>query len=287
MKKILFLALVAAFIASATRIAAQYITQKTDTLEWKLCTQAWTFHNFTFVESMDKIKEAGIQYIEMYPGQTIGGGISGTTNFSMDKETREKLLARIQTKGLKLINYGVVGPKIEEEWNKMFEFASAMGIKTIITEADSLQLNYIEPLCVKYGIFIALHNHPNPSHYWNPDYAMAQIANRNKYIGICADLGHWVRSGLDPVESLKKCSGKIFDVHAKDLISATGANKGYHDVPWGTGLSNFPGMMRELKNQHYNGTVTVEYEFNWDNSLPDVKASAIYFNQLTYWLNKE
>lgn len=287
MKKILFLAFVVVIIASEARITAQKVTQKTDSLQWQLCAQAWTFHNFTFVESLDKIKEAGIQYIEMYPGQQIGDSIPGNTNFSMDKETREKLLALIQAKGLKLINYGVVGPKSEEEWNKMFEFASAMGIKTIVTEADSMQLNYIEPLCEKYGIFIALHNHPAPSRYWNPEYAMAQIANRNKYIGICADLGHWVRSGLNPVESLKKCNGKIFDVHAKDLILESGANKGYHDVPWGTGSSNFPGMMRELKNQLYKSTVTVEYEYNWDSSLPEVKALALYFNYLTFWLNLE
>jgi sugar phosphate isomerase/epimerase len=287
MKKIILLVAIIALNISALKIFAQGTANYADSIGWQLCAQAWTFHNFNFSNSLDKMKEAGIKYVEMFPGQEIGGGIAGNNNFSMDKETRDKVLALIQSKGLKLVNYGVVGAKTEEEWNKLFEFAKAMGIQTIVTEADSMQLNYIEPLCVKYGIFIALHNHPKPSKYWSPDYTMQQIANRNKYIGICADFGHWVRSGLNPIESLQKCKGRILSIHAKDLIPAQGAFNGYHDVPWGTGTSNFAGMMWELKNQGYKGTFTVEYEYNWDKSLPEVKESAAYFYRLAYWLNKK
>jgi sugar phosphate isomerase/epimerase len=287
MKKFLLLAAVFIFNISVVTLTAQNTVQKTDTLAWRLCAQAWTFHNFTFSEALDKMKDAGIKYVEMYPGQKIGGGIEGNTSYTMDKATRDKVLSLVQSKGLKLLNYGVINPKAKEAWDTIFDFASVMGICTIISEPDSAQLNYIEPLCKKYNISVALHNHPNPSRYWNPDYTMSQIANRSKYIGVCADLGHWVRSSLNPIESIKKCNGRIMDVHAKDLIPAAGAFAGYHDVPWGTGTSNFAGMMRELKNQGYNGTVTVEYEFNWDKSSPEVKASANYFYQLTYWLNQK
>ena len=191
-------------ITSNFTTMAQYNNAAAEQQCWKLASQAYTFNRFTFIEAIDKIKAAGINYIEMFPGQNIGGGIEGKTTFSMDNKTREKLLEVIKLKGMKLINFGVINAKTQEEWVKIFDFAKDMGISTIICEADSTQLNFIEPMCEKYQINIALHNHPKPSIYWNPDFTMAQIAKRNKYIGVCTDLGHWLRSGLNPLESLKK-----------------------------------------------------------------------------------
>ncbi|QBN20413.1 substrate-binding domain-containing protein [Flavobacterium nackdongense] len=256
-------------------------------LGWQLSAQAWTFNKFTFAEAIDKMKAAGINNIEMFPNQKIGGGIEGNTSFVMDSATRKKVLELIKSKNMKLLNYGVVDAKSPEQWTKIFEFAKDMGIQTIVTEATASQLDFIEPMCEKYQIKIALHNHPKPSIYWNPEFAMKQVANRNKYIGVCADLGHWLRSGLNPLESLKKYEGRIFDIHAKDLIPSKEGFNGYRDVPWGTGISNFSGMMHELKRQGYRGTITVEYEYHFENSLEEVKESVEYFNRVATLLSKE
>jgi sugar phosphate isomerase/epimerase len=272
---------------------SQYTNAEAEKLGWRLCAQAWTFNKFTFVEAIDKMKSAGINYVEMFPDQTIGGGLEGKTTIDMEKETCEKLLQLIQSKGMRLVNYGVVGADDQSGWLKIFEFAKSMGIETIVAEADSFQLNYIEPLCEQYKINIALHNHPDPavyhnkSIYWNPDSTVQQISFRNKYIGVCADLGHWTRSGLNPLESLKKCKGRILDVHAKDLVKGDGGLCGYHDVPWGTGENNFSELMHELKRQGYKGTITIEYEYNWLDSFPEVKESVEYFYRLANWIGKE
>lgn len=267
--------------------AAQYTNAAAEQQGWKLAAQAWTFNMFTFAETIDKMKAVGINNIEMYTNQNIGGGIEGKTTFSMDKETRKKVLALIQSKGMKLINFGVINAKTQQEWVQIFDFAKDMGIATIVTEADSTQLNFIEPMCEKYQIKIALHNHPKPSIYWNPDFTMAQIAKRSKYIGVCTDLGHWLRSGLNPLESLKKYEGRILTIHAKDLVPHVDASKGFHDVPWGTGVSNFSGLMHELKRQGYKGPISVEYEYHWENSFEEVKESVDYFNRLVTWMGKE
>lgn len=268
-------------------VNAQYKNLAAEQQGWKLAAQAWTFNKFSFFDAIDKMKAAGIYNIEMFPGQTIGGGIDGKTTFTMDKQTRTRLLDVIKTKGMNLINLGVINAKTPDEWIAIFDFAKDMGITTIITEADSIQLNFIEPMCEKYKINIALHNHPNPSIYWNPEFTMRQIARRSKYIGVCTDFGHWLRSGLNPLESLKKYEGRILTIHAKDLVPGEGGFKGYHDVPWGTGVSNFSGLMHELKRQGYKGPISVEYEYHWDTSFVEVKESVDYFNRLTTWISKE
>ena len=46
---------------------------------------------------------------------------------------------------------------------------------------------------------------------------LAAIKGRTPLMGACADVGHWMRSGLDPVECLKKLEGHIICLHFKDL----------------------------------------------------------------------
>jgi L-ribulose-5-phosphate 3-epimerase UlaE len=43
-----------------------------------------------------------------------------------------------------------------------------------------------------------------------------------------------------------------------------------HDVPYGTGVGEIKRCLDELKKQGFQGNISVEYEYNWDNSVPDV-----------------
>jgi L-ribulose-5-phosphate 3-epimerase UlaE len=45
---------------------------------------------------------------------------------------------------------------------------------------------------------------------------------------------------------------------------------GHHDVPFGTGVGKIAQVLDELKRQGFKGNISVEYEYNWDNSVPDV-----------------
>jgi hypothetical protein len=87
------------------------------------------------------------------------------------------------------------------------------------------------------------------------------------------DVGHWVRSGLDPVECLKKLQGRILDVHIKEI------NEG-HDVVWGTGQGRIKAILEELHRQGYKGTFSIEYEYNWENNVPEIRRSVAYFNSV-------
>ena len=94
-------------------------------------------------------------------------------------------------------------------------------------------------------------------------------------MGACADVGHWMRSGLDPVECLKKLDGHIIALHFKDL-NEMGMKA--HDVPWGTGVGKMKEMMAELKRQKFHGTFCVEYEYHWENSSPEIAKCVKFWN---------
>ena len=39
------------------------------------------------------------------------------------------------------------------------------------------------------------------------------------------------------------------------------------------------GMLKELKSQNFKGVFSIEYEYNWENSVPDIKECIQYFNK--------
>lgn len=245
-------------------------------LDWKLGAQAYTFKNFTFNEALEKMDSVNLKYVEAYSGQEIGAGIEGSMHYNIDAPTRQKVKDLLKSKGIKLQAYGVVTGQNEQDWKDIFEFARDMGIKIITSEPKLEDLDMVNKLAGEYNVIVALHNHPPPSTYWNPETVLKAVEGR-KNLKACADVGHWVRSGLDPVESLKKLEGKIASLHFKDLNEKS---KEAHEVPWGTGISNVEAMLKELKRQGFEGLFSIEYEYNWDNSLPDVSKSIDYFNSI-------
>lgn len=250
-------------------------------LGWKLGAQAYTFKLFTFSEAIDKIDSCGLKYVEAYPGQSIGGGIEGKMDYNMNADTRAKVLQLLKAKGIRLFAYGVVNPDNEVDWKKLFEFGKAMGIQTFTSEPAEKDIPLISRLCEQYKINLAIHNHPRPKHYWDPNVVLAAIKGQSNRIGACADIGHWVRSGLDPIESMKKLEGHILHLHMKDLNYKEGKDNGAddRDVHWGTGIANTDGVIKELKRQNFKGMISAEYERNWENNVPDVTASIHYFRK--------
>lgn len=255
-----------AAMAYAAPAAAQ---QKEEKMGWELGAQAYSFRLFTLAQALDKLDSCGLKYVECYNGQTIGGGIEGNMDFKMDAAKQKQVLALLKSKNKKLVAYGVVSPNGEAEWKEMFDFAKAMGLQTITAEPKVQDLDAVSKLADQYKIKVAIHDHPKPSHYWHPDSVLSAAKGRSKYIGACADIGHWVRSGLDPVECLKMLKGKVFSLHFKDLNEHSAKA---HDVIWGTGVSNIEGVVKELKAQGFRGPISAEYEYNWTNSVPDITA---------------
>lgn len=245
---------------------------------WKLGSQAYSFRLFSFAEALRKIDSCGLKYVEAFPGQTIGGGVDGKMDFTMDASTRQKVKKLIKDRGLTVVAYGVVNPKTDEEWKTLFAFAKDMGVLNINSEPTPQQMPLVRKLAEEYKINVALHNHPKPSRYWHPDTVLAAIGG-SKYVGSCSDIGHWVRSGLDPVECLKKLNGHVLGMHFKDVKKDTPDGK-YHDVVWGTGDCKIEQVIAEMKRQHFKGPISVEYEYHWENNGPEIAESVKNFRQL-------
>ncbi len=235
--------------------------------------QAYTFNHFTVFEAIEKTADAGGRVIEFYPGQKLSKeepSVSWDHNASA--ETIQKVKDKLAQHKLHAVNYGVVAvPKNEDEARKLFEFAKTMGLRAITTESVDA-IDTIEKMVKEYDILVGFHDHPrrpNDPNYrmWDPNYILSVVKDRDSRIGSCADTGHWVRSHLKPVDCLRILKGRIISSHLKDL-NEMGLNA--HDLPYGTGVSDIPGILQELRDQGFAGNISIEYEYHWENSSPEV-----------------
>jgi len=246
--------------------------------DWRLGMQAYSFKEFTFYEAIDKTKALGMRYIEGYPGQSLSKEKPDIkADHNMSPEIRKEVLAKLRESGVKLVNYGVVGlSNNEAECRKVFDFAKDMGIETIVSEPPEDAFDLIDKLCKEYQINVAIHNHPKPSHYWDPDTVLKVCQGRSLRIGACADTGHWMRSGVNPLEALRKLKGRIVSLHFKDLNKV---GEGAHDVIWGTGAGDARALLAELARQDCKGVFSIEYEYNWLNSMPEIAGCVTFFRK--------
>ena len=253
-----------AFVPTLSAVAADIDQSGAEQLKWRLAIQAWTNNKATLYETLELAQRLQIHYVEAYPGQRLTPDAEGAIGPDMSEEQITALLEKAKTCEVEIPNYGVTGvPGDEAGARAFFEWCQKIGIETISTEPGEDQVAKLGELADEYEINIAIHNHPQPSHYWSPETVLNAVEGTSERVGACADTGHWVRSGVDPVEGLKQLEGRIKSLHFKDLNAREGD---MHDVVWGTGAGDAAGQLAELKRQGFEGVFSMEYEHQWDEA---------------------
>src|ERR1051325_1426254 len=287
MKSLLISLAALAFVLPATAAQKQSAAEQ---LGWTLAVHSYTFQKFSIFDAIDKTAAIGVKHMSISGSVNLVGAdgkIAKSSTIGISDKDAAAIKARMKEKGIDptFVNMGVVKPSIDEaESRKIFEGAKRLGISVLVAEPETHGkmeelgpvMDVVEKLAKEYNIKVAIHNHPGPKNfYWKPETVLAAVKGRSPLLGSCADVGHWVRSGLDPVDCLKKLEGRVITLHFKDL-NEPGLKA--HDGPWGTGHSNAKGMLAELKRQKFKGAICVEYEHNWENSSPDLAKCAEWFN---------
>ena len=277
-----------------TRETGLKATAAAEKLCWRIGSQAYTLREQPLLGTLDTLYILGLKYVECYPNQVVSPefkdakGKPMTFGVGMSPEAIAAVKKKLDQTGIKVLSMGVTGiPADEPGARKLFQFAKDFGMERIVTEAPEKQFTTIDKLAEEFDIDVALHNHPKPSYYWDPEHVLKAVEGHPR-IGSCADVGHWQRSGINPIEALKKLEGHIFESHFKDLNEF--GNTKAHDVPWGTGTGDAKGMLEECYRQTKAGdlggktkkmTFNIEYEIGHGTELVENMAKSIE------WFGKE
>jgi sugar phosphate isomerase/epimerase len=246
--------------------------------EWNIGVALYSFNRFSFADALDKADSAGVNYVEGFSFHNMGKEFNDKTMAAMTDEEISKLKEMLSAKKLEMQSMYVSGAKNEADWKYYFELAKAMNMQHLVAEPEKESWDMLDSLAGVYKIKIAIHEHAKgKSQYWHPDSVIAAMKDHPNF-GVCADLGHWERSGLNPVECLKKLEGNILGVHLKDIHQSN--NPDANDVVIGKGVINFPAIIDEFKRQQFKGVIHVECEHKMENNLAEVIAGKKYFEGL-------
>lgn len=246
--------------------------------DWKFGIALWTFHTVSFSQALDKVDSAGLKYIEPNNFTRTLPELKDSSLMQLSPSGIQKLKALIEQRGLKCESVYVAGGTSINAWKKQFEMAKQFGVKFITTEPPLDMWDSIDSLAGVYGIKVAIHEHwRGMSHYWNPDTTLMALKGHPNF-GVCADLGHWPKSGINPLDAIKKLSGHIIAIHLKDIAAYN--NPELVDVPVGTGVVDFPAIFKELKRQGFKGYIYIERDAtDKGGNLPSVMQEVKYYNQ--------
>lgn len=226
---------------------------------------SYTLRKFDLDQALKMTRRVGLTHIALKD-----------FHLAMDSgpERIREAAVKVREAGLTLYGCGVVYMRNEAQVHQAFDYAKTAGMKTIIGVPNYDLLPLVNRKVKEYDIKVAIHNHgPGDKVYPLPSTAYEKIKDLDKRIGLCNDIGHTMRSGVDPSESARKYADRLLDVHIKDVTAAEAKGS---TCEIGRGVIDIPKFIRTLIDIDYVGIVSFEYEKDADDPMPGLAESVGY-----------
>jgi inosose dehydratase len=224
--------------------------------------QSYTLRRSTGDEALHQIEQLGLHHVEFFDAHF---------KIASSLDEIDAMKKKLRSMEIAISAHGVDGFSKNHEANrKVFEFANRAGIRNLSADPDPDSFDSLEKLVAEYGIRIAIHNHGPGSRYDKVADVVKAVKGRHRWIGACADLGHSIRSGEDPVKVVRELGDRLFGVHLKDFAEQ---KKDANGVILGKGHLDVVGVFRALREARFpaDGALSLEYEENEQNPIADVK----------------
>jgi len=238
-------------------------------IKFNLGLASYTTRNFDQATTIQFAKRAGLKFI-CFKDMHLKLDAS-------DEECAQAAQA-VEKEGMQLYGAGVITMNTADQVENAFRYAKAAGMNTIIGVPNERVLNLVDQKVKETGIYLAIHNHgPGDNQYPTPESVYEKVKHLDPRIGLCIDVGHTVRIGADPVESIRKYKDRLFDFHMKDETKA--APEGVACI-CGRGVIDLPAVIAALKEAEYDRVVSFEYEVDANDPLPGLMESIGYIRGL-------
>ncbi len=226
---------------------------------------SYTFRSFTFDQAIEMTVRLGIKKMTLKDMHLPMNITDQEMHVALDK---------MKNAGVELSSCGVVYMKTEDEVHKAFAYAKMAGIKMMVGVPDAPLLELAEKKVKETDIALAIHNHgPTDQRYPSPESAYRLIEKMDKRMGLCIDVGHTQRLGVDPADEIARFFDRLFDVHIKDVSSADAKGS---TVEIGRGVIDTTKLLKTLAKLKYSGTIHFEHEKDQKDPLPGVAESVGY-----------
>jgi sugar phosphate isomerase/epimerase len=161
-----------------------------------------------------------------------------------------------------------------DDLRKQFDYAKAAGLPMMVCAPTHENIKAVETLVKEYNIRIAIHNHgPEDKHFPTPQSVLEVVRKLDKRCGLCMDVGHSARTGIDVVKTIGEAGDRLFDMHVKDLRDLKDKDS---QCDIGDGAMPFVAIFKQIKKMGYTGCVNMEYEINAKDPMMGMQRSLSY-----------
>lgn len=203
-------------------------------------------------------------------------------------DERKAVAQKFKDAGITPISCGNISMKNDEAaLRNIFEYARDLGVPTIVCIPDPAALPLAEKFVKEFDIRMAIHNHgPEEKRFPSPNEVWAAVKDMDERVGLCIDVGHTARAGVDPAEAIVKYKSRLYDLHFKDIANVRGS-VGKVEVEVGRGILDIRGMLTALLQIQYAHHVGFEHERTADDPLPGVAESVGFSKATLAWAATE
>ncbi|MEJ7589618.1 MAG: sugar phosphate isomerase/epimerase [Ferruginibacter sp.] len=226
---------------------------------------SYTLRNFSLDDTIKMSLRLGLTHISLK-----------AMHMPLESSAEEirKIAEKIRAAGLQLYGAGVIYMKTPQEVENVFTYAVNAGLTMIIGVPNHELLPLVNEKVKSTNIILSIHNHgPGDKLYSSPADVYGKIKDLDKRIGMCIDIGHVQRIGLDPSTMLEKYKDRLYDMHMKDVSKEGEADSA---IEVGRGIIDIPKVIRTLKKINYQGIMAFEFEKDGNDPLPGLAESVGY-----------
>jgi len=186
--------------------------------------------------------------------------------------------AKFRDAGIEIycFNFSFTPDMSDEEIDAGFRQVKALGAKYLTSSSTITSAKRVVPFAEKHQQAIGWHGHSNvkdPDQLSTPD-SFAKVMAMSALYKINLDIGHFTAAGFDPVAYIDQHHDRITNLHIKDRKKNDGEN-----MPLGQGDTNIPGVLRLLRDKHYDIPAFLEYEYLGKGSPEEELAAALAYEK--------
>lgn len=236
----------------------------------KMGIASYTLRELPRAQAIQAIQRLGIHYVSI---KDMHLPLKSTT------EERKAAVREFQAAGITPLSCGVVDlPDDPARLRAAFEYARDAGLPTIVAKPARAALPAIGKLVDEFQIRVAIHNHGPEDKVWPSPYDVWEVVqDHDPRIGLCIDVGHTARCGVNPAEAIHKCAARLFDMHIKDIDSTDPKGR---PIELGRGVLDLPAMLKALQAIGYAHLIGLEYEKDGKDPVPGMSESIGYLKGL-------
>src|SRR5581483_4430029 len=234
----------------------------------KVGAASYSVRNLQLDDAIKAIQRVGLKYVSIKNVKTH-------VDLNSTTEQRRAVAQKFRDAGITPLSCGNVGmDNTEASVRLAFEYARDLGVPTIVCSPHPDSMAILDKMVKEFKIRLAIHNHgPEDKRFPSPYDVWKAVEKYDERIGLCIDVGHTARAGVDPAEAIVKCKARLYDVHLKD-ISALG-NKNT-PIEAGRGILDLRAIMQALLKINYQHLVGFEYEKDADDPVPGLAETVGY-----------